>query len=350
MAAFQTLLGSPHRILRVLGNATKGGEYIEVTIDEGPLRSAMLDFSRQILLGSLIVSLLVAALAAMTLHLMVFRSVRRLTSSLIEFREHPDDSSRIIRPSGAKHEIGAAEQALAHMQDVLLRELHQKKHLAALGLAVAKINHDLRSILAPAQLLSDRIADVSDPLAHRLAPKLVATIDRAIVFCQATLTYGCAMENQPKARRVDLCGIVADAAETASSAVVGVIPIINGVPRGFEVCADPEQLFRVLLNLLRNAIEAVENAGLQPGCEALVQVSARREGGRVVIKVADTGPGISDSVRSHLFKAFQASTRAGGAGLGLAIAADLVRAHGGAIRLEPNSELGATFVIELPDL
>ncbi len=90
------------------------------------------------------------------------------------------------------------------MQDTLVRELTQKKHLAALGLAVAKINHDLRNMLASAQLLSDRLANVTDPLAQRLAPKLVATLDRAIRFCQATLTYGRATDEAPKPRLVEL--------------------------------------------------------------------------------------------------------------------------------------------------
>lgn len=347
--SFHTLTGSRHRILRAIGDAPMGGQYVEITLDEGPLRDAMLDFSGRILLGSLVVSLLLAALAAVALHLMVLRSVRRLTSSLISFGADPEDPSRIIRPSRATHEIGEAEEALASMQEALLRELHEKKRLAALGLAVAKINHDLRNMLAPAQLLSDRLADVSDPLARRLAPKLVATIDRAILFCQSTLAYGRAAEPAPKKRRVDLRGIVADAAETVSPAGIGVIPIANDVPRGFAILADPDQLFRVFLNLLRNAVEALESAGPQPGREAVVKVSARRERERAVIVVSDTGPGLPDAARAHLFAAFQGSARAGGTGLGLAIAADLVRAHKGVIRLERGDEAGATFVIELPD-
>jgi signal transduction histidine kinase len=348
--SFRTLIGSRNRILRAIGDAPMGGDYVEITLDEGPLRDAMLDFSRRILLGSLIISLLLAALGAVALHLMVLRPVHRLTSSIISFGADPEDPSRIIRPSGTAHEIGAAEEALASMQEALLRELHQKKRLAALGLAVAKINHDLRNMLAPAQLLSDRLADVSDPLARRLAPKLVATIDRAILFCQSTLVYGRAAEPAPKTRLLELRGVVADAAETVSPAGIGVVPIANDVARGFEIQGDPEQLFRVFLNLLRNAVEALESAGPQPGRESAVRVSARRERGRVIIIVCDTGPGIPERARAHLFAAFQGSSRPGGTGLGLAIAADLVRAQGGSIRLEPAAdETGATFVIELPD-
>ena len=347
--AFQTLVGSRRRVLRAIGAAPMGGKYVEITFNEGPLRDAMRQFSVRILLGSLAVSLMLAGLAAAALNLMVLRSVRRLTSSLISFGEDPEDPSRIIHPSRASHEIGAAEKALASMQEALLRELSQKKRLAALGLAVAKINHDLRNMLAPAQLLSDRLADVSDPLARRLAPKLVATIDRAILFCQSTLAYGRAAEPSPKKRKVDLRAIVADAAETISPTGVGPIPIRNDVPLGFEIVADPDQLFRVFLNLLKNAVEALESAGPQPGREALVKVSARREREHVTIVVSDNGPGLPDAARAHLFAAFRGSARAGGTGLGLAIAADLVRAHKGLIRLEQGPESGATFILELPN-
>jgi signal transduction histidine kinase len=64
--------------------------------------------------------------------------------------------------------------------------------------------------------------------------------------------------------------------------------------------------------------------------------------------VSDTGPGISEQARAHLFDAFQGSTRTGGTGLGLAIAAELVRAHGGEIRLVEGT-IGATFRLTIPD-
>ena len=75
---------------------------------------------------------------------------------------------------------------------------------------------------------------------------------------------------------------------------------------------------------------------------------ARREGSVVVLEVSDTGPGVPEKARAHLFQAFQGSARSGGTGLGLAIAAELVRAHGGEIRLVPGT-IGATFRIAIPD-
>ena len=111
------------------------------------------------------------------------------------------------------------------------------------------------------------------------------------------------------------------------------------------VDADPDQLGRVLLNLIRNAVEALSRAET-PG--ALIEVAARREGRRVTIRIADNGPGIPDQVRDRLFSAFQASGRSEGTGLGLPVAEELVRLHGGSIALAETGS-GAGFVITVPD-
>jgi signal transduction histidine kinase len=347
-AAGRALVSPPDRILDVIGNAPMGADFIEITLEEGPLKEAMQRYSINILLLSLVISAIVACLAVAALHLMVLRPVRHLTSSLMRFGENPEDASRIIVPSGRDHEIGRAEEALALMQTALARELAQKKHLAALGLAVAKINHDLRNMLSSAQLLSDRLSTLSDPTARRLAPKLVGTLDRAIRFCQTTLAYGRAVEHPPEMKQFLLRPVAADAAETVVPSGSKPVTIRNEVPDDLEIMADPEQIFRVLMNLIRNAVEALE--GFQSGHDgpATVTIGAERQGRSIVILVRDTGPGVPMAVRGKLFDAFQNSTRTGGSGLGLSIAADLVRAHGGTIELAPDQS-GATFRIQLPD-
>ena len=114
------------------------------------------------------------------------------------------------------------------------------------------------------------------------------------------------------------------------------------------VDADYDQLLRVLLNLTRNAMQALETRAPNDPARDQIRVTGRREGAVVVIEVSDTGPGLPEKARSHLFEAFQGSTRTGGTGLGLAIAAELVRAHGGEIRLVDGT-IGATFRITIPD-
>ena len=124
---------------------------------------------------------------------------------------------------------------------------------------------------------------------------------------------------------------------------------ISAVERGLVVEADYDQLFRILLNLSRNAVQAPWRAAQtrDPGRDQ-IRITGRREGAVVVIEVSDTGPGFSEKAREHLFEAFQGSTRTGGTGLGLAIAAELVRAHGGEIRLVEGT-IGATLRLTIPD-
>jgi signal transduction histidine kinase len=348
-AAFRTLTTRRNRTIAVIGPAPMGGEYLEITMSEAPLRQALLVYSGNILLLSLFISLLVASLAALSIHLLVLRPVRRLTTSIISFGAAPEDASRVIRPSGLGHEIGRAEDALADMQRTLARELAEKKNLAALGLAVAKVSHDLRNILSSAQLLSDRLTATSDPVAQRLVPKLVGTLDRAIAFCQSTLTYGRAVERTPDLRPVLLRAAVNEAAEVLLPEGPARIALRNNVGREIEILADPEQLFRVFLNLIRNSFEALETAGPQPGRDPEVCITATVRNDIVVIEISDTGPGIPKNAQKRLFDPFKASSRPGGTGLGLPIAADLVRAHGGTIALMPAEPgQGATFRLTFP--
>ena len=348
-ASYRTLFAADGRVLTILGEAPMGGEAVELTLDEAPLKRAMEGASRRILTWSLITSLLAAAIAVAIIHVTMLRPVRRLTTSLTAFADDPENPAHVIVASGRDHEIGHAEAALALMQDTLARELKQKKHLAALGLAVAKINHDMRNMLASAQLLSDRLAGVNDPLAQRLAPKLVATLDRAIRFCQATLTYGRAADPPPTLRPMPLRPVVADAVETTALSAQGRLTISNAVPDGCEIVGDPEHMFRILTNLLRNAAEALQRAGAAPGREPSITVSARRAGPEVTIEVADTGPGIPAGARATLFAPFHASQRHGGSGLGLAIAADLARAQAGRLVLaSADGDVGTRFHIILP--
>jgi signal transduction histidine kinase len=234
------------------------------------------------------------------------------------------------------------------MQRDLATMLQQKTRLAALGLAVSKINHDLRNLLASAQLFSDRLSSLPDPHVQRFSPKLMRALERAIAFCESTLSYGRAQEPPPDRREVALESLVEEVRETLGIEPGVHVRWISAVERGLVADADPDQLFRILLNLARNAVQALESRDtLDPGRDQ-VRITGRREGAVVVIEVSDTGPGVSVRAREHLFEAFQSSTRTGGSGLGLAIAAELVRAHGGEIRLVEGT-IGATFCLTIPD-
>ncbi|UFZ02597.1 HAMP domain-containing histidine kinase [Bradyrhizobium ontarionense] len=333
--------------MRVIGPSPGRAQFIEVVTDEKPLRRAMYRFSRNLLGMSLLLAVLTAALVYLALHFLFVRPMRRLTASLVGFHENPESVARIIVPSQRSDEIGVAERELADMQRDLVSMLHQKSRLAALGLAVSKINHDLRNLLASSQLLSDQLASVPDPRVQRFAPKLMRSLERAIAFCQSTLSYGKVQEPAPDRRMVAVEPVVAEVRETAGLSPDASITWIAAIERGLKIDADPDQLFRVLLNLVRNAAQAMESLSGSAGVRQ-IRIIGRREGAVAILEVSDTGPGVPAKVREHLFEAFRGAGRPGGSGLGLAIAAELVRAHDGDIQLVEGT-LGATFRIVIPD-
>src|SRR6266481_4868898 len=188
--SFRTLLGDRNRVLRVLGPSTTDvGETVEVLLDEAPLRAEMWDFGTRILELSIVISLITAALVYLSLQWLLVRPMRRITASMMNFREDPEDASRMIAASGRRDEIGVAERELAVLQRTVRQALGQRARLAALGTAVTKINHDLRSILSTARLVSDGLADSPAPEVRRVAPRLFDAIDRAVALCTQTLDF-----------------------------------------------------------------------------------------------------------------------------------------------------------------
>lgn len=338
-------------LMRVIGagpmSGGRGIEQVDIVLPIQLLRQDMLAFSGRILALSLFISGLTAALVYVSLRALFVRPLQRLTRAMQDFSENPEDSARLFQTSARADEIGDAERRFAEMQETLARTLHQKQRLADLGLAVSKINHDLRNLLASAQLFIERLENVPDPTVRRLAPKILSTLDRAVTYTQAVMAYGKAQEAAPNRRLVRLARVAADVGELLALADHPMIDYDVAIDPALEIDADPEQIFRVLLNLVRNAMQALE-AVPDEALVCRIHVSAQREGRTVVIRVADTGPGVPASVKATLFRAFQSAARSGGTGLGLAIAAELTRAHGGSVRLE-EAGAGATFRIDWPD-
>jgi signal transduction histidine kinase len=347
--AFDTIFGGKtYDTLRVVGPAPRGGEFVEIVIDEEPLRKAMIKFSVNILAVSLAIAAITGVFVYATLVWLFVRPMRRLTAHMVAFGEAPEDTSRIVQPSGRLDEIGVAERELAAMQLELSGTLQHKNRLASLGLAVSKINHDLRNLLAPAQLLSDRLTHLTDPSVRKLATKLMTTLDRAIAYAEQTLAYGRAQEPPPQRRKVDVAALLEELRESLDlhdGARIGWVPAVE---RGLEVDADPDQLLRVLINLVRNSVQALSAREPNDPVRDQIRVVGRREGAVVVLQVSDTGPGLPERARAHLFEPFQGGVRRGGTGLGLVIAAELVRAHGGEIRLLDGT-VGAAFRVVIPD-
>jgi signal transduction histidine kinase len=338
--AFRTLLERDNRVLRIVSPSPRHPQAIvEIVIDEAPMRTALIDYSGRVLALSIIISLITASFVYLSLQWLMVRPMRRLTESMMAFRENPEDASRAVPVSSRTDEIGVAQHELADMQAKLRGALQQKTRLAALGVAVTKINHDLRNILTTAQLVADRLAGSDNPEVRRLTPTLLAAIDRAIDLCSKTMTF--TREGPPalNSRRFPLRPLVDEVGAVLPAAANGEVAWRNEIPADIALQADRDQLFRVFANLGQNALQAGASR---------VDVTARPVDGRLIIAIADNGPGLPPRARDRLFEPFAGSARPGGTGLGLAIARDLMHAHGGDIRLARSTAAGTIFELELP--
>ncbi len=342
VAALRTLGRSGNRVLRVLDVSPKDRNVVvEVLLDERPLRAELWGFAVRVFGMSLAISLVTAAVLYVSLSGLLVTPLRRLTAAMMRFREDPEDASRVIVPGTRADELGLAERGLAAMQETVRQALRHKERLAALGTAVAKINHDLRNILSTARLVSDRLADSAAPEVRRLTPRLLAAIDRAVALCARTLTFTGEGVPPPQRRPFALAGLVEELAALVERPGEDGFALVATVPPTLEATADREQVFRVLQNLVLNAAEAGARH---------VHVRARVDGGWLRIAVADDGPGLAPKARENLFRAFAGSARPGGTGLGLAIAREVMRAHGGEIALDETTGAGTVFVLQLPTI
>ena len=350
--AFNTLVSGNGRIIGVTDiPPNMSGELIDVALEEAPLRAAMFRYALNVFMLSLFLSALVGSLVFLALHQVLVKPMRRLSANMEAFGSAPENPERIIAPSGRSDEIGIAEHELHDMQVELSSLLSQKNRLAALGLAVSKVSHDLRNMLSSAHLISDRLSMVNDPTVQKFAPKLIASLDRAISLCVQTLKYGRAEEALPRRDKFMLGLLVDEVIESIAVDASNRIVLYNNVPPNLSADADRDQLFRVLTNLVRNAAQAIEQRESEgPNLtEGIITIKAWREGAVVTLNISDNGPGIPEHVRDRLFEAFQSAARPGGTGLGLAIAADLVRAHGGQLWLTATGPDGTSFMLTLPD-
>ncbi len=347
MGGLDTLFSSGDRTLRIVGEM--GGDddaQIEILMPEKPLRDELLTYSRNIFFLSLIIASLTAFALFFFVEFALIRPIRRMTQNIMSFREAPENASLIVAPSTRNDEIGWAERELAQMESEMFSMLRQRRHLADLGLAVAKINHDLRNTLTSAQLLSDQVATLDDPQVQRLAPRLVHTLDKAIGFAQSVLDYGRQSATPPRPQPVDLRALIEECLFDAGLAGHPNIDAVNEVPDGITVKVDPDQMARVFVNLIKNAREALETSTATDS-RFRIAISFTQQNGDFAVSVTDNGPGLPPRAKQNLFVAFEGSARAGGTGLGLAIARELTEAHGGQLRYVETPK-GTRFDVQLP--
>ncbi|GGX68621.1 ATPase [Tateyamaria omphalii] len=344
--AMMRILEPENEVIRVIGAPTReAGLLIEVTMETAPLRASMIDYGIRILVLSAVISIVTAGLLFVAVRAILVKPIRGVVGHMQRYAAAPEDARRIITPNAGVTELREAEEALRSLQTELISALRQKDRLAQLGSAVSKISHDLRNILTSAQLFTDRIEASEDPLVRRMAPKLVNSMTRAVHLCESTLAFGKAEEPSPTLMIFTLDDLVEDVLDSERLAVGDHdVSLSENIPPLFSLRADPEQLFRVVSNLVRNARQAI----IATGKPAEINVSAYEDADNWWIEIADTGPGLPAKAQEHLFQPFQGGVAKGGTGLGLAIAQELVRGHGGALELDRTGPKGTVFSIRLP--
>ena len=346
----RTLTGAPDRSIRVRAKPRyRSGDFIDVVAPAQPLKLEL----RAFLLNGLLVSALISVAAGVLLYaglsFLVLQPLRRVTRSIEGFAADPETVAPT--PSDRHDEIGRVERELARMQDEVRQSLRARSRLVALGEAVAKINHDLRNMLTSAQMASERLADSADPQVAKAMPRLERALSRAAALTRNVLDYGKSEEPAPVLTRIPLSTAAANAAEDAGLDAGGV-RLIRSIPPRFIVTADSDQLHRILVNLMRNARQAIEadaTRGDRKG-KGTVRITAAADGDHVAIQIADDGPGIPPRLSERLFEPFVSGKASDGTGLGLTISRELAANHGGELRLVETGPGGTVFELTLPAL
>ena len=346
---WRTLFGHPDRSLRVQAKPRyRSGDFIEIVTPAQPLKLELKAFLLNSLLVSLLISVTAGALLYGGLALLVLRPLRRVTRSMERFAADPESEAET--PSDRHDEIGRVERELSRMQDEVRHSLRSRARLVALGEAVAKINHDLRNMLTSAQMASERLATSADPQVAKALPRLERALSRAAGLSRNVLEYGKSEEPAPQKTRVVLTKALTLAAEDAGLETDGV-RLVKQLPARFALEADPDQLYRILVNLMRNARQAIEaDPGRPPERrgKGAITISAFGEDGFCVVRIADDGPGIPPRLAERLFEPFVSSKTSDGTGLGLTISRELAALNGGDLRLIAADAPGAVFELRLP--
>jgi signal transduction histidine kinase len=344
--AIQVLWSNDNRVIRVRGEpVNEAGHLIEAALYEKPLRDAMIDYGVNIFNLSLFISIVTGALLFVAVQCFLVLPISRVVRQIHEFEAAPEDARKIMQPQAGVTELYEAETAIHFMQTQLSQSLKQKGRLADLGSAVSKISHDLRNILTTTQLLADRMEMSDDPAVKKTAPKLIISLSRAVNLCESTLRFGKAEETAPNLTKFAMRPLLVEVVDSECLAVGETsVSISSTVDGSISMCADREQLFRIVSNIVRNARQVLSSRK-QPG---KILVSGSETPDSWIIKISDNGPGLPKKALDNLFTPFEGGARQGGSGLGLAISAELVKGHGGTIELSATGAEGSTFLIKLP--
>lgn len=277
------------------------------------------------------------------------------------------------RPVGelrkAYSDLAAAHERLKETQ----QQLVQAEKMASLGRLVAGVAHELNNPISfvygnahTMKRYAERLATYLDALHGAPSPAAVSglrgelKIDRTLAELGPTLAG--MLEGAERVRdivadlrrfssdrrqgdeAVDMAGLVRSALDWVAKAQQPDVAIFTDLPDGLDVTGHPGQLHQVMMNLVQNALDALEGAPVRR-----LEITGRREGERVVVRVRDSGPGIAPDILSRVFDPFFTTKPVGkGTGLGLSICYRIVQEHEGTLAAANAPEGGAVMTLSLP--
>jgi signal transduction histidine kinase len=261
--------------------------------------------------------------------------------ALIAAFEHMETAIRQrddeLRESAAllEHRVRDRTQKLVATQEALV----DAERFAAMGKTSAAIAHEIKNTLNGLGMAVELILEDPANLARvaRLRPQVVGEIARLRDVVDSLLSFS----RSPRIElgSADLVPVIGEARALLADTIAdrGATVVID-TPSNLPLYCDSHKMKGVLVNLIKNAVEAGRN----------VRVSAAVTDSEVVVEIADDGPGLGDEIRKHLFEPFF-TTKPNGTGLGLATSSRYVEAHGGTLETDGTSGLGgALFRIRLP--
>lgn len=347
MDTFSAFFGDESGYLRVLSTPlVDGQELLEYIVPKASLQDALRNYCHRIFLLSILIAIITGTLLYIALSMVIVRPVKKLAEGLAAFREDPETRRSNLPPSRRKDEIGQLQREFYDMKQSVRAAFKQQDRLADLGLAVAKINHDLRNVLTSAQLVSDRLAMDKEERVARMGERLVRAIDRGVKLCAEVLDYSQANTEALDMEDVRISLLLGEvAADVLPNFGSGprAIQFKNLVPSDLEVRADPDHTYRIFHNLFRNAAQAMaaikeDDADRQLTVRTIPQHP-------LTIDVQDTGPGLPSKAQDNLFKAFTGASGHGNTGLGLTISKELAQTQGGDLTLKDTGETGTIFSV-----
>jgi signal transduction histidine kinase len=341
--SFRDFFGNGQGYIRILSEPTVVGvDALEVLVPQRALKDAMWDYCQRVLLWSLAISLLTGLMIYAALSRIIVRPIRKLARGLARFRKDPRKRTGTKTSVIRRDEIGQLEREFLDMKSGVRTALKQQEHLATLGMAMAKINHDLRNVLTATGLISDRLASDPDARIKAMGERLIRSVDRGVKLCEATLAFSQSAEEKPEPRPIAIAKLI-DEVAADSMGKIDKVKFNNTAPNDLMVMADPDHTYRIFHNLFRNTVQALQNSP-----EKVLKIDVQLDNGKAVFLISDTGPGIPSNVRKNLFKAFTSGINKGGTGLGLTISRELARAQGGNLSLRSTGADGTVFMLNLP--